>query len=603
MLNTVIWNIIRLYNPMSLTREIIAGRFRWKLLILALAMASAVLGLSGPIFQKSFIDSLTGHAGNGDVSSSFRHLLLFFVCFAFSIGFSILAAYIGQREANIVQSDLSHRIYSQMLGLKSDRLKGTQVGEVVSLYTTDTAGSGALIELAWTNGAITLFPLLLAPFMLQNLLNVSITPLLITMTLSLGVMFFLSWRQSRFFWHFKKLAAERTGMVNEWIQNIRALRALIWIEAFEKKIFTKRIEETDNRVAMVLNGQTMASLGSSIGFFLNLAGVYALVKMRPEGDLSPGELTATFWALGVYLAKPLRGIPWILTFTLDSYTSIKRIERFLKLKSENIHVEDKTLETSNTYLEIKNMNLSLENKELLKEVSLKINGPEFVAIVGPVGSGKTLFVQSLLGEIPAHFDRYRILGRNVAHMTEHELKTHFSLVPQDGFIASTSIRNNVILEYEVPDEGTLEIRERTQLALRSANLALSDEGFSDLEETVLGERGVNLSGGQRQRLGLARSLYTERPILVLDDSLSAIDVNTERAMIESLFRGRLKDKLTLLITHRHLTLSLSDRVLFFKDGRLHANGRYEELMATSPAFKDFMFEARKKEEAKSEVLS
>ena len=588
---------------MSLTREILASRFRWKLLILALAMASAVLGLTGPVFQKAFIDSLAGHTAGDDVSSSLHQLLLFFFCFALSIALSILAAYIGQREANIVQRELSHRVYSQMLGLKSDRLKGTQVGEVVSLYTTDTAGSGGLIELAWTNGALTLFPLILAPFMLTRLLNVSITPLLITMTISLGLMFFLSWRQSRFFWTFKKLAAERTGLVNEWIQNIRALRALQWIHAFEKKIFSKRIEETNNRITMVLNGQTMASLGSSIGFFLNLAGVYALVKMRPEGGLSPGELTATFWALGVYLAKPLRGIPWILTFTLDSYTSIKRVERFLELKSDTINIRDKALNQNNTYLEVSNMNLSLDKKELLRNVSLTIDGPEFVAIVGPVGSGKTLFVQSLLGEVPAQFDRYRILGRNVAHMTEQELKTHFSIVPQDGFIASTSIRNNVILEYEVPDEGTLEIRERAQQALANAKLSLSDEGFSEREETVLGERGVNLSGGQRQRLGLARSLYTERPVLVLDDSLSAIDVNTERAMIESLFRGRLKDKLTLLITHRHLTLSLSDRVLFFKDGCLMANGRFEELMATSPAFKDFMMEARQKEETHSEVLS
>jgi ATP-binding cassette subfamily B protein len=113
---------------------------------------------------------------------------------------------------------------------------------------------------------------------------------------------------------------------------------------------------------------------------------------------------------------------------------------------------------------------------------------------------------------------------------------------------------------------------------------------------------LNLSGGQRQRLGLARALYTERPFLILDDSLSAIDVNTERDMIESLFRGKLKDKLTLLITHRHLTLPLSDRVLFFKDGKLNANGSYEDLMATSAEFRDFMRQAET-EEASHELLS
>jgi len=592
---------------MSLTQKIIFSRFRWKLLIIFLALGSAALGLTGPIYQKAFIDTLTGHAGLGnDVSSSFRPLILFFVCFAGSIILSLAAAYLGQREANIVQQDLSDQIYTQMLGLKSDRLKGTQVGEVVSLYTTDTAGSGGIIELALTNGALTLFPLLLAPFMLRNLLNVSITPLLITMGLSLSIMMLLSWRQSRFFWTFKKLAAERTGLVNEWIQNIRALRALGWMQAFESKIHRKRVEETNNRVAMVSNGQTMASIGASIGFFLNLAGIYALVKMRPESQLSPGELTATFWALGVYLAKPLRGIPWILTFTMDSYTSIKRVERFLGLKSEGIHVENQSPNLSQgssaPYLEIKNLNLSLEGKNLLSQVSLEIPGPEFVAIVGPVGSGKTLFVQSLLGEIPAHFGEYRILGQNVSLMNDESLKSYFSLVPQDGFIASTTIRNNVLLEYDVPEDTALDSVDRAQLALEHARLSLSSEGFAELDETILGERGVNLSGGQRQRLGLARALFTERPLLVLDDSLSAIDVNTEKEMIESLFRGKLKDKLTLLITHRHLTLPLADRVLFFKDGKLKANGHYEDLMAQSAEFRDFMRESTK-EEANHELLS
>ena len=590
----------------SLTRELVFQRFGWKIFILVLAFVAAVLGLSGPVFQKAFIDSLTGHSANEGVASSLRDLCYFFLCLAGSIGLTLYATYLGQREANLIQQNLSHRLYDQMLGLKSDQLKGTQVGQIVSLYTTDTAGSGGIIELAWTNGALTLFPLLLAPFMLKNLLNVSITPLLITMVLSLGLMFFLSWRQSKFFWTFKKLAADRTGLVNEWVQNIRSLRALGWIEAFEAKMFGKRIEETSNRVDMVSNGQTMASIGASIGFFLNLAGIFALVKMRPEGQLSPGELTATFWALGVYLAKPLRGVPWILTFTMDSYTSIKRIETFLALKSENIRVASSTevpRAADFPYLEIRNLNLSLEGKTLLKDVSLTIDKPEFIAIVGPIGSGKTLFVQSLLGEIPAHFGGYRVLGKDVATMSENALKANFSLVPQDGFIASTSILNNVLLEYEVGGADAESMQRRAREALENAKLSLDAEGFADQEGTVLGERGVNLSGGQRQRLGLARSLFTERPFLILDDSLSAIDVNTERAMIETLFRGKLKSKLTFLITHRHLTLPLTDRVLFFKDGRLEGNGRFEHLMKNSTDFREFMLEARKKEETAHELLS
>jgi ATP-binding cassette subfamily B multidrug efflux pump len=584
---------------MSLKCQLLLDRFRWKLVILALAIGSAALGLLGPLYQRGFIDSLVGN----DTSASFHELLLFFGCFAASISLQLYAQYLGQREANIVQQDISHRLYEQMLRLKGDRLKGTQVGEVVSLYATDSVGAASLVELAWTNGAITLFPLVLAPFMLTKLLNVPVGPLLLTMVISLSVLCLLSWRQSRFFYQFKRLAAERTGQVNEWVQNIRALRALGWTEAFEQRIFRKRLEETNNRIAMVSNGQTMASIGSSIGFFLNLAGIYALVRLRPEGSLTAGELTATFWALGVYLAKPLRGIPWILTFTLDSYTSIKRVERFLGLKSEDIHVPKPVKTPSDDYLNIEGLRLEIDGQELLRDVSLRIPGPEFVAIVGPVGSGKSLFLQSLLGEVPAHFRAYEMQGQSASGMSEESLKAHFSVVPQEGFIASTTIRNNVLLEYA--DSGPnvpLEAREEARRALEEARLSLDSEGFAEREETVLGERGVNLSGGQRQRLGLARALYTERPFLVMDDSLSAIDVNTERALIDTLFRDKLKSKMVLLVTHRHLILPLADRILFFKEGRLQAQGRFEDLLAGNADFAAFMQEAQKEKKGDGHEL-
>jgi ATP-binding cassette subfamily B multidrug efflux pump len=179
------------------------------------------------------------------------------------------------------------------------------------------------------------------------------------------------------------------------------------------------------------------------------------------------------------------------------------------------------------------------------------------------------------------------------------------VVPQEGFIASTTIRNNVTLDYaEIESNPADDTQNRSRNALEQARLSLDHEGFADREETLLGERGVNLSGGQRQRLGLARALYTERPFLILDDSLSAIDVNTERALIDTLFRDKLKDKMVLLVTHRHLILPLTDRILFFKEGRLHAEGRYDDLLASNADFANFMKEAQsKKQEAGHELLS
>ena len=587
---------------MSLAKSLLVERPGRKVLIFALAIASALLGLTGPIYQKAFIDSLARGATSTHLASSLQDLVLFFGCFVLGIGLQLLAQFLGQKEAVHIQRALSEKIYTQMLKLKADRLQHTQVGEVVSLYTIDAAGAGAWIELAWTMGALTFFPLFMAPFMLRSLLHVPLFPLLTTMTVSVSLVFLLSWRQSKFFAQFKRLAAERTGLANEWIQNIRALRALNWVTPFEKKIFKKRVEETANRVAMVANGQSMATVGSSLGFILNLVGIFALVRARPEGAITPGELTATLWALGVFLSRYLRGIPWILTFAMDSLTSIRRVEKFLALQSDALGIDDKTAlqSSSQPLLQIKNLRLRINSKDLLKDVSLTVDKPQLIAIVGSVGSGKTLFIQSLVGEAPARFDEFRVLGKNVASMSDSELKHYFSLVPQDGFTASSSIRSNILLDYDVDTE--MQSTPKALRALKQVHFPLEDEGFAEGLETLIGERGVNLSGGQSQRLGLARALYADRPFLILDDSLSAVDINTERAMIESLFRGDSKDKVILFATHRHLTLPLTDRVLFFSEGRLAGDGTFDELSHNNAAFKSFILETQEKEKGPAHEL-
>ena len=158
---------------MSLGKELLWDRKRWKLLIVLTALAAATLGLAGPLYQKAFIDSLAASKDGISFSESFRDLSLFFICFMSSLGFQLLAQYLGQREALVIQKNLSEKIYTHMLALKADRLKNTQVGEIVSLYAIDAAGSGAWMELAWTMGALSLFPLV---WLLLCCVNCCISP-------------------------------------------------------------------------------------------------------------------------------------------------------------------------------------------------------------------------------------------------------------------------------------------------------------------------------------------------------------------------------------------------------------------------------------------
>ncbi len=558
--------------------------------ILFFAFMAAACNLSAPIFQKFFIDQAVGAKGylHFDFIDSISAPALLGVAFALMLiaqFFGFLSQWIGYREAVLLQGQLSKKIYEKMIELRGDSLKGRTVGEVVSIYATDVPGSTAIIELSLTTGATVFFPLVMAPIALGFLFDVNLGLL---WAVSLGVIaliVLLSWRQARFFAQFKRLSAERSGFVNEWVQNIRSLRVLGWVRAFEKKIFIKRDEETANRVAMVTNGQVMASIGSSISFFMNLIGVSAYVASRGAEQVTPGEILALLWILGLFMSRPFRALPWVFTFSMDGWTSLKRVERFLKTPIYPQKISGSSAESlgSEKVLQVRELNLQIEDRKILDSINLDLNQEELIAIVGEVGSGKSMLAQALLGEVSAEFGSYSIAGKSVQHFSNEERRKQFCFVPQDGFVASTTLRNNVAFDYEAPSTLDLQIKE----SLRAANFMFEQEHLAAGLDTEIGERGVNLSGGQKQRVGLARAHFYDRPIVILDDSLSAVDVDTEAKLLEQLINGEWKTKARILITHRLSVLPKVDRVIFMDQGRIVDVGSYAELLSRSALFQKF----------------
>jgi ATP-binding cassette subfamily B multidrug efflux pump len=250
-----------------MTLRILLMRPLWRILIVGLALIASVLGVCSPIFQKFFVDRLMGLPPKHifdflDALPTMAYLGLAIGVMILSNGFSVVSLYVGNRESVHIQKTLSDQLYDKMLSSRGDQLGGRTVGEVVSLYAVDVPGSGTLLDQTIPVGASVLFPLFLGPIALYFLAGI---PIWLTAGASMAIVVFtfaFSSRQAKFFRLFKQLAADRTGLVNEWIQNIRILRILGWVGAFEKKIFTKREEETQNRLRMVTNGQFMSSISS-----------------------------------------------------------------------------------------------------------------------------------------------------------------------------------------------------------------------------------------------------------------------------------------------------------------------------------------------------
>ena len=375
----------------------------------------------------------------------------------------------------------------------------------------------------------------------------------------------LARRQSGFFYYFKILAGQRMGLVNEWIQNIRGLKSLNWIQGFESKIIKKRIEETNNRIAMVTNGQIMNSISSSVTFWLNLAILFYVTYAHNEliGQI---DIIAVMWVMGVFLSKPLRQLPWFFTMMFDAWTSIRRTGDFFALQNLPYHIEnEKAGLKPDESLVVENLNLIIENRTVLKNINLTVKKNEVVAVIGPIGSGKSVLFKSLMRETPFQAKRLDQLPH--------------SYLPQEPFILSATLTENIILDYHNEEKDAEAHAPKAHAALKHAQFDIEHDRITNGLQTMIGERGLNISGGQKQRLNLARLFYNPLPLFLLDDPFSAVDVGTEKKLIDALFTLKNQGHSFLVITQRYEFLKHCDRIVYLEKGEIKFNGAYADFIS------------------------
>ena len=541
----------------QLLRILFLTRFRFRLLIILFALISSFCGLMLPYFQKEF----TAHLESLTLAYCVLLSLVYF-------GFNQLTAYVGQIESIHSQRELAQKVYQHNLNLKPFVLQNRSVGEIVSLYTSDVPSLTVWLEQTLPYGFTTLFPLILTPWFLSYFYDL---PLSLSFSLILALVAFnglMAYRQSLFFFAFKKLAADRMGLVNEWIQNIRGLKILNWIEGFEHEIIKKRREETSNRLAMVTNGQIMNSVSSSVTFWLNIAVLMFFIWISPKA-LTKSDLIGLLWITTVFLSRPLRQLPWFFTFLFDAWTSFKRIGEFLDLKNipEVIVNEKPSLVTSK--LEINNLKLIVDHETLLDIQHFEINQPQLIALVGPVASGKSLFLKSLIKETSFTADQF--------------FSVPTSYVPQEHFVMSATLRDNVSFNYQSPTTTDSQVMKSLSQAQFDFKLDRVEKGL----DTVIGERGLNLSGGQKQRVSIARQFKNLNPLILLDDPLSAVDVTTEAELIKEFIALKEQGYTIILTTQRFSALKYCERIIYLEKGEITFDGDSKTFLSDS-RFQDFI---------------
>ena len=276
---------------------------------------------------------------------------------------------------------------------------------------------------------------------------------------------------------------------------------------------------------------------------------------------------------------PIMAVSQLIDMRARGTASLKRISNLLDTQPEITDSPDVLpIDKIEGEIEFKNLSFRYPDGESdeLKDISLHIAKGEHVGIIGRTGAGKTTLVNLIMRAFNAPRGTLFIDGHDIGEIPLKTLRNGIAYVPQDNFLFSDTVKNNIAFSVEEENEVSLE---KVRRAAACALVASDVEEFSDRYETKLGERGVTVSGGQKQRISIARALMKDAPILILDDSLSAVDTDTEKSILHNLSEVR-KGMTTMLIAHRVSSVEHMDRIVMMEDGCIKAVGTHEQLIAT-----------------------
>ena len=331
-----------------------------------------------------------------------------------------------------------------------------------------------------------------------------------------------------------------------------------------------------NQAAYLQNIKTMrydAMFDPAVLFFVGLSYVLTLfvgAQFIRQGQVTVGQLV-TFMTYLDLLVWPLMAIGFLFNITQRGAVSYERIQRLLDIRSDVENPQNPLPAPENGDIRYEIVAFSYEEQPTLEDIYFTIEKGQTVGLVGPTGSGKTTLLKLILREYDVEDGRILLNNENVKDYRLADLRSLLGYVPQDQFLFATSISENI--RFGNPNLREEEIEEVAKIVHVYDDIMDMPEKF----DTVVGEKGIALSGGQKQRLAMARAMILNPEILLLDDSLSAVDAKTEHAIIENVKEGR-RGKTTIITAHRLSAVVHADMILVLENGRITERGRHQELL-------------------------
>ena len=518
--------------------------------------------------------------------------------------FTILALVVGRFAWRIcffgagirVESDVRLRMFSHCKDLSRQYYHENKVGTMMSLFTNDLEtvqecfswGVMMLFD-ATALGALALYKM----FRLHTVLSLfTMLPILLLFFVGLVVRRYmmLKWekRQEAF--------SALSDFSQENFSGLAVVKAFVK-EGRELLAFRRLNRENEDanvaytKLSTLLHVMVTLLVESVICIILGYGGYLVYTGVFDAGMLIEfiGYFTAIVW--------PVMAVSEMIEMSSRGKASLRRISELLDAVPDVVDAEDvaEPLAPLSGKIEFRGLTFRYPGTEraVLSDVSFTVEAGERVGIIGKTGSGKTSIVDLILRSYNVPNGTLFLDGNDVNRIPIKTVRRYAAYVPQDNFLFSDTIRNNIAFASDTDDPAL--VREAATLADVHENIAEFPDGY----ETLLGERGVTVSGGQKQRISIARALLKDAPILILDDSVSAVDTKTERQILKNLAELR-RGKTTILIAHRISTVEEMDKLILVEDGRVTAVGRHEELYESCPSYRT-MVELQMLEEKGGEV--
>ena len=475
--------------------------------------------------------------------------------------------------------DMTYDIQHDIYGHTPVFFNKFSIGEVISRSTNDITN---YIAPLFGYGILLIFDGIIYNLFISILIfNKSnfIYLLLIHIPLVIQTIYLVSRRkvQEKYYNKMAKTMDEITEETLENVKGIRVIRAYSLLDKVRDSFVGKLrsyAKSNEKYMKKTLVYQPLNTVSLATSYVIAVAGGFYFINL---GMMTLGELISVCVVIGM-IQWPYIALSELVIMIIEVRQATKRVLEISDKKADVNNDLAKSNFEFNSSIEFKEFNFSYEdNNHVLEDINFTINKGETIGVVGKTGSGKTTFIKQLLRLYPIEENTLLLDGKGIERYYDYSVREKIGYAPQEYQLFSKSIKENVLFyRYDLED--------RLDEVLEQADIKKDIIRFKDGIDTLVGENGLSLSGGQKQRLGIARALLSDPDILILDDSLSAVDSNTEKAIIENIKKTR-EGKTNIIVAHRISAIRHADKIVVLDNGKILNFGTHDELLEKCPWYK------------------